>query len=269
MTSLDIKDISRVICLTNGHTIGIIRMFKKLNNWALIGLLLLPFSSIHADPSNDLEEFRSKLTNEWLLVKNDRLRKIKTYARLEDGKRYRSFKVEAILDSSVEAGVRVLLDAENYTKWYWEVFESRLLKQASPTEYFIYLKHRAPVSLPDRDVILHAVVTPQKKPTDSIVINVKAAPDYIPEAPPLIRMPAEDMIAEFTPLPNNQVKLVAEGYVDPGGNMASWAINFVQRSGPYTTLLGMRRMLQQPELINSKMPLPFPVYNFDNLSQLQ
>ncbi|HNA21795.1 MAG TPA: hypothetical protein PLN40_10350, partial [Agitococcus sp.] len=149
--------------------------------------------------NDDLDDLQTKLGNQWVLVKNDQRRNIKTWAKQEDGKRFRSFKVEAILDSNVEAGVRVLLDAESYTKWYWEVFESKMLKVISPTEYYIYLKHRAPVSLPDRDVILHAIVTPQKKAGDPILLNVKAAPDYIPEAPPLIRMPAEDMIAEFTP----------------------------------------------------------------------
>ena len=211
--------------------------------------------------NDDLDDLQTKLGNQWVLVKNDQRRNIKTWAKQEDGKRYRSFKVEAILDSSVEAGVRVLLDAENYTKWYWEVFESKMLKQTSPTEYYIYLKHRAPVSLPDRDVILHAIVTPQKKAGDPIILTVKSAPNYIPEAPPLIRMPAEDMIAEFTPLPNNQVKLVAEGYVDPGGRVPTWANNYIQRNAPYSILVGLLRMMSSDTYKNSKTPLPFKVYN--------
>lgn len=214
--------------------------------------------------NDDLDDLQTKLGNQWVLVKNDQRRNIKTWAKQEDGKRYRSFKVEAILDSSVEAGVRVLLDAENYTKWYWEVFESKMLKQASPTEYYIYLKHRAPVSLPDRDVILHAIVTPQKKAGDPIILTVKSAPNYIPEAPPLIRMPAEDMIAEFTPLPNNQVKLVAEGYVDPGGRVPTWANNYIQRNAPYSILVGLLRMMTNDTYRKAKTPLPFKVYNDPN-----
>lgn len=214
--------------------------------------------------NDDLDDLQTKLGNQWVLVKNDQRRNIKTWAKQEDGKRYRSFKVEAILDSSVEAGVRVLLDAENYTKWYWEVFESKMLKQASPTEYYIYLKHRAPVSLPDRDVILHAIVTPQKKLGDPIILTVKSAPNYIPEAPPLIRMPAEDMIAEFTPLPNNQVKLVAEGYVDPGGRVPTWANNYIQRNAPYSILVGLLRMMTSDTYRKAKTPLPFKVYNDPN-----
>ncbi len=231
----------------------------------VFALLLIGNSLPVAYAANeDLDALQDKLGNEWVLVKNDQRRNIKTWAKQEDGKRYRSFKVEAILNSNVETGVRVVLDAENYTKWYWEVFESKMLKQISPTEYYIYLKHRAPISLPDRDVILHAKVTLQKKPSDPIILTVKAAPDYIPEAPPLIRMPAEDMIAEFTPLPNNQVKLVAEGYVDPGGRVPTWANNYIQRNAPYSILVGLLRMMTNDTYRKSKTPLPFKVYSDPN-----
>ncbi|PTQ90969.1 hypothetical protein [Agitococcus lubricus] len=216
---------------------------------------------VYAAGEDDLDEFQTKLGNQWVLVKNDTRRNIKTYAKQEDGKRFRSFKVDAVLDSTVESGVRVLLDAENYTKWYWEVFESRMLKQVSPTEYYLYLKHRAPVSLPDRDVILHATVELQKKPSDPITLRVKAAPDYIPEAPPLIRMPAEDMVAHFTPLPNNQVRIEAEGYVDPGGRVPTWANNYIQRNAPYSILVGLLRMMTNESYRKAKTPLPFKVYN--------
>jgi hypothetical protein len=133
--------------------------YLRLILTGLLSFSLVVLAPLSYAAMDDLDELQEKLGNEWVIVKNDQRRNIKTYAKQEDGKRYRSFKVEAILDSTVEAGARVLLDAENYTKWYWEVFESKMLKQVSATEYYIYLKHRAPVSLPDRDVILHATVT--------------------------------------------------------------------------------------------------------------
>ena len=37
-----------------------------------------------------------------------------------------------------------------------------------------------------------------------------------------------------------------EGYIDPGGVIPSWTINFVQRSAPYTSMLGLARMVQLP-----------------------
>lgn len=235
--------------------------YLRLILTGLLSFSLVVLAPLSYAAMDDLDELQGKLGNEWVIVKNDQRRNIKTWAKQEDSKRYRSFKVEAILKGKAETGARVLLDFDNYTKWYWEVFESKLLKQVSPIEYYLYLKHRAPVSLPDRDVILHAKLTLQKKPTDPIIVTIKAAPDYIPEQPPLIRMPAEDLVAEFTPLPNNQFKLSAEGYVDPGGRVPTWAANYIQRNAPYGILLGLLRMTTNDFYVNNKSPLPFKVYN--------
>jgi hypothetical protein len=215
-----------------------------------------------ANDDDSLDDIQEKLGNEWMLVKNDQRRNIKTYAKLEDGKRFRSFKVDAVLDSSMDAGVRVMLDAENYTKWYWEVLEGKMLKTVSPTEYYIYLKHRAPFGLPNRDVILHAMIEPQKKGKNFIKMVVKAEPNYIPEKPPLVRMLAEDMILTYTPLANNKVHVEAEGYVDPGGRVPAWANNYIQRQAPYSILLGLLRMMSNDEYKHSRAPLPFPVNNY-------
>lgn len=224
-------------------------------------LLAVTTMPVHAD-DDDLQELQGRLGNQWMLVKNDQLRHIKTYAKQEDGKRFRSFKVEAMMDGSVEVGVRVLLDFDNYSKWYWEVQESRLLKRVSATEYYMYMIHRAPYGIPNRDVILHAQVEPQGPNHPGITLRVEAVPDYMPARPPLVRMLAEDMVVNYTPQPDNKVLIEASGYVDPGGKVPSWANNFIQRSAPYSILLGLFRMVGSSEYHNSRTPLPFPVYGY-------
>ena len=84
----------------------------------LAGLLPLTLPAA-ARADDDLDALQDKLTNEWRLVRNDRMRNIKTWVKQEDGKRFRSFKAEATLDGTLEAYVRVLLDFDNYKKWYW------------------------------------------------------------------------------------------------------------------------------------------------------
>ena len=239
-------------------------MLKKLTICAFASLLLLPIPHAYAEP-NDLDEFRSKLSNEWLLVKNDRLRKIKTYARLEDGKRYRSFKVEATLDTNVESLARVLLDFENYTRWFWKTRESKLIRQNSPTEYVVYMVHDAPYGLPDRDTVIKGIIEPQGKNKPYVTLRVTAIPDALPIKPPLVRMVAEEITIKFTPLPDNQVEMTTEGYFDPGGVVPAWAANFVQRNAPYAVLLALQRMTQREEYAKGKTPLPFPIYNANNL----
>lgn len=223
---------------------------------------LLATSTSHArEEDDDLKLLQTRLGTDWVLIKNDQRHNIKTYAKQEDGKRFRSFKVEATFDGTLESMTRLLTDFDHYERWSWNILHSELLKKVSPTEYYVYIVHDAPYGVPDRDIILHLVFEPQSNTRPWLTARFNAVPDYIPEKPPLVRMQAEDMIAKFTPLPDNKLLVTNEGYADPGGQMANWAINFVQRNAPYITLLGMRRMIQQSEYINGKTPLPFPVNN--------
>lgn len=226
-------------------------------------LLCFCMTTVFAD-DNDLDELQMKLGAEWRLVKNDQLRHIQTFARLEDGKRYRSFKASLEMEAKPESLARLLLDFDNYSRWYWQVQESRLIKKVSGTEYYIYMIHRAPFGLPDRDVILHAIIEPQTSSRPYVVLRVNAVPDYMPSKEPYIRMLAEDMTFKFTPLANNKIAIEAEGYVDPGGKVPSWAANFVQHSAPYSVALGAMRMVQKDSYAKSESPLPFAIYQYSD-----
>lgn len=233
---------------------------------ALLSLgLLLPASPARAD-ADDMAELQGKLGNTWVEVRNDRKRNIRTWIKQEDQKRFRSFKVEATLEGSMESYARIMLDFDNYRKWYWEVLESRLLKKVSATEYYLYFRHRTPHGIPGRDAVLHAVIEPQSRSHNDIVMTVRAEPGFIPLKPDLVRMAAEDMTVRFTPLPGKRVKVDAEGYVDPGGNIPAWANNYVQRAAPYSIMIGMQRMLENDDYANSRTPLPFPILGQGDLS---
>jgi hypothetical protein len=215
--------------------------------------ILLSINNAVAAGDSDFENLRSPLGREWILTKNDRLRNIKTYVRLEDGKQFRSFKVEAVFDASMQTISNVLLDFNNYTKWYWETRESRLLQQKSSTDFIVYIVHKAPQGLPDRDVILHGVIEPQTSTKRSLVLKVVALPDYLPAKPPL-----------FSPLPNGKIQAEAEGYFDAGGAAPVWATNFVQRIAPYSVVRNLQRMLLRDEYRNSKQPPLFPMYDYED-----
>ena len=178
----------------------------------MVFYVLLAMNPAFAASDDDIDGLRSSLGREWILTKNDRLRNIKTYVRLEDGKQFRSFKVEAVLESSMQTLSNVLFDFENYTKWYWETRESRLLQRKSNTDFIIYMVHKAPQGLPDRDVILQGVIEPQSPTKRSLVLKVVALPDFLPLKPPLIRMPAEDISIKLTPIANDRIQVVTEGY---------------------------------------------------------
>ncbi len=229
---------------------------------AMLVYVLLYASRSLASTEDELTGLRPPpIGRDWVLTKNDRLRNIKTYVRLEDGKQSRSFKIEAVLESSMQTLGNVLFDFGSYTKWYWETRESYLLQQKSKTEYIVYMVHNAPRGLLDRDVILQCIIEPQTKHKRALIMKVVALPDFAPSKPPLIRMPAEDINIKITPIANGKIQIEAEGYFDAGGTVPVWATNFIQRTAPYTVLRNLQRMLARDEYRNSKQALPFPVYD--------
>lgn len=220
-------------------------MLKKLSVLLLAALPALPLAALAAN--DDLQELRGDThARDWYLVKNDAIRNIKTWAKQEDGKKIRSFKVEMVVEASLDAVARIHFDVENIKRWFWETKESRLLKKVSNTEYYYYQVFNAPLTIPDRDSVIHVVLEPYSAKRGYMLMKLNAAPDFIPIEKGLSRVQAQDMIVKLTPIGKEKTRLEAEGYIDPGGTIPAWTINFVQRSAPYTSMLGLQRMAQLP-----------------------
>ena len=232
-------------------------MTRKIVLMILALGVITPFAQASDD---DLRDMRVQNTyRDWMPVKSDNLRNIKTWAKQEDGKRIRSFRVDALIDGPLEAVARVHYDTENIKRWFWETRDSRLIKKISNTEYYYYQRYRAPLTIPDRDSVIHCIIEPYTAKRGYMLHRLSAAPTYIPETPGLVRVQAQDMIIKFTPVGKDKTRLEAEGYIDPGGNMPAWAINFVQRSAPYVSMLGLQRMVQLPFYREPSEPSPFAI----------
>jgi len=93
-----------------------------------------------------------------------------------------------------------------------------------------------------------------------IVVKMNALPDFIPTKPPYVRMQAENYVIKMSPVSKERTLIEAEGFIDPGGVAPSWAVNFVQGKGPYSNMIGMRRMVELPQYRNAKTPLPFTFF---------
>ena len=232
-------------------------MLKKIS--AIGFALVTTFATIPAVYAieGDLKDLRPDVNKkEWQLVKNDTTRSIKTYIREGDGKRI-NFKVDAMIEGALEAVARVHFDVDNIKHWYWETLDSRLLKKVSSTEYYYYMQYNAPVTMPDRDAILHAVIEPYSVKKGYMQLSIRAVPDYLPAQANLVRVQEQDMIVKFTPLGKEKVHLEAEGLVDRGGIAPTWAMNFVQRNAPYSTMLGLQRRVNMTATTAQTEPSPF------------
>ncbi len=209
---------------------------------------------------DDLRNTQKSNANEWRLHKNDARHKIKVYVKNEEGQKLRSFKVEGVIDAPLETLLRIQSDVENYARWYFEIAEVKLLKKVSDKEFYFYMVHDAPIGLPKRDVILRTVIEPMSKKQPYVQLKMTSVPDYMPPRPPYVRMEAENYIVRYTPLSKTQTLREVEGFINPGGSSPAWAINFVSGKGPYTNMMGIRRMSLLPQYADSKEPLPYTFF---------
>lgn len=202
----------------------------------------------YASVDEDFSELAPLSSGEWLVVKSDKRHDIVTYYKLDEGRRYRSFKVEAGYDSSFEASACHLLDAGNFKKWFMNAVDSRLLKRVSDTEFFMYVRFRAPLGVPDRDVVLHVVITPFNAASGYLVVTFSGSPDYMPAVPGVVRIPVWEVVTHLTPLEEGRSLEKTEGYVEPGGaTVPAWLVNYLQRQAPYNNTLGRARDMTRYE----------------------
>ena len=232
-------------------------MIKKIS----LALLIAALSST-AMANKALDDLRteSKSDDGWRLAKYDKRHEIKAYVKSEDGTFLRSFRVEAYFDAPIEAVTRLQADVDSYARWYFLVLEAKLLKKVSDKEFIFYMVHDAPVGMADRDVVMKATIEPMTAKKPYIVINMVSLPDYLPPQKPYERMATENYVIKLTPQGKDRTLLESEGFIDPGGASPAWAVNFVQGKGPYSNMLGMRRMLTLPQYQDKKAVVPFTFF---------
>ena len=164
-----------------------------------------------------------------------------------------SLKVEELAN---EKQMSVQFDVDNIKKWFWSTSDSKLLKKVSDREFYYYQVYRTPL-VPDRDVIIHAVIEPYTVKKGFMGLKINAVPDYMPDKSGLVRMAAHEIVFKFTPVGEDKTKLEFDGYIDPSGVSPAWAINYYQRKSPYISVIGMQRMLLRPEYRETQEPMPF------------
>lgn len=231
---------------------------KKILTAVLLVVPMMSGFSAHAAYSEEetIKSSKAPVTNGWLLIKDDAMHNIKAYAKQEDEKKFRTFRVEALMDAPLETVARVQFDVDNIKKWFWSTSESKLLKKVSDREFYYYQVYRTPL-VPDRDVIIHAVIEPYTVKKGFMGLKINAVPDYMPDKSGLVRMAAHEIVFKFTPVGEDKTKLEFDGYIDPSGVSPAWAINYYQRKSPYISVIGMQRMLLRPEYRDTKEPMPF------------
>lgn len=176
----------------------------------------------------------------WKLAKNDN--DVQIWTRDFKNSKLKEYKAITYIQTSVKDVVTELLDAPQYNKNYKEGV-SHLIK-VDDENYFFYVYNELPWPIKDRDVVSRLKV--QKISDNKVKLNIKAAPNEIPELGSTIRIKE---MSGFWLLERvrDEVRVTQQLHIDPEGNLPPFITNSLLISGPFKTFKGLKNKLEKQD----------------------
>ena len=191
----------------------------------------------------------------WEQVFDDSEQSITIYKRpLANG--YSEFKGIATVQSTLSGCIALMRDVKAMPQWVDRTLQTVVLNRVSETEVYAYNVSRMDWPFKHRDAIVHIFVE-QDPRTLAVTIRGSGVPtysgpsryDFKKNNNRYIRMPVIESRWQFVPEPDGRVKVIFQGYGDPGGNTSApifkWLINRLAWEAPYNTLKAMKTVVQQ------------------------
>lgn len=197
-----------------------------------------------------LAQSQEALNPEWELV-SDR-KGIQVYMRHNDESRLKTFRgVTRMTLKDEYAMVALLNDYASFPKWLHFIDGAEEFDRNGPLQRYLRFTTNLPWPLKDREAVLRAdVVQKLNEAEDSVMIHMTNTPDLLPPNDSYVRFPELRGVFGARRLGNQEVEIIYEIVLDPGGYIPAWLANILLRDAPYFTLQRMRRIILRPEYQN-------------------
>ncbi|OWY22685.1 START domain protein [Sphingobacteriales bacterium UPWRP_1] len=176
---------------------------------------------------------------DWQLAKDKN--GIKVFTRSTGGE-MKEFRGETTINAPVDKVFELLNNFDNYASWMPGCIENKVLKRISDTELYQYNVTDAPWPVSDRDSVMKTKIS--KQSTGVILIELSAAPDYIPAKKGCVRVPTYKGYWKLTP-GGNTTQVIYEGKPSTGGSIPAWLANSSVVDVPFNTLSKMKTLLSK------------------------
>ena len=167
---------------------------------------------------------------------------IKVYTSLDDLSKFKSIKVEAVMNGSIDKLMSLLKNVASSKDWVYGTKESYILRSGGNNEYLSYTKTEVPWPASNRDIPIRMQMTQDVK-WGKLNITAKGVPNAIPQKKGIVRIP---FFNSWWNVQANKDKLFIEYFleVDPGGSVPAWINNLFVAKGPYETFSKLATLLK-------------------------
>lgn len=178
----------------------------------------------------------------WELKKDDD--GIKIYTKDYPDSKFKEYKAEMTVNTSLETVKSIILDAENLKNWNYKVSKSRLIKKNDDNNYTIYLYNDMPWPVKNRDHISNLIVTyPNSK---SILLSITPNNEVLPKYDDIVRITNFKgyWLLEET---GKGIRITNQLFGDPEGDIPSWLVNSKLVKSPFTSFSNLKKLLLNKE----------------------
>jgi len=167
---------------------------------------------------------------------------IKVYTRKADSSKFKSVKVEAVLEGSLDKLASILMGVEKNIKWVYGTKSLHLIKRNSANELIYYAETGLPWPMRNRDQAILINLYPDSA-GHKLKITTTGKPMAIPPTEGLVRVPYFLGVWDVTAVDNKRIAINYFLDVDPGGSIPAWITNMFVAKGPYETFMNLSGLL--------------------------
>jgi len=178
----------------------------------------------------------------WQLKKNSN--GIKIYTQDYPNSKFKEYKAQMTVKTSIETVKSVILDAENLKNWNYKTSKSSLIKKIDEDNYIFYLYNDMPWPVMNRDHISDVKVTyPNEK---SIRISITPNNDMLPKYDGVVRITNFKGYWLLEEL-DKGVRITNQLFGDPEGGVPSWLVNSKLIKSPFTAFSNLKKLLKSKQ----------------------
>ncbi|MEO9871152.1 SRPBCC family protein [Ekhidna sp.] len=166
---------------------------------------------------------------------------VEVFSKSIEGYELKAFKASGLIDASLFTVYNVIIDIENYDKWYPDCEEGEVLSQNDSIQ-MRRIVFKLPWPFYRRDII-NGFITESRD--DGIFIEVTNAADLIPEKKKTIRVSQSEgywLLKEE----DGKTRMTYSAVGDASG-IPAWIANIFLFDSPLTAIHNIREMVRKPE----------------------
>ena len=158
---------------------------------------------------------------------------IRIQTRKLQNQKYQEIRAEIAIDSSITKVFQFISNPNSCKKWVYKCRFSEALSLNDRNENVIYQLTKFPFPLKSREVFLSTKTT--SNPDKSIGIRMKSIRDIKRDKSNFIEIHEASIEYLLEPTPKGGTRITWQQYVEPGGNLPTWAVDkeniiFVRKS---------------------------------------